>query len=236
VRTIIHEIRNQLAVAVANVEAFLDGKLVPTKERLEGILQVLTELDTLVDELGPHIPSSERNVRLEPTAKMREIDVCALIANAALSIEATALAKGLRYEISRCEHKHSACAKFFGDPSRIAEVVQNILLNAIRYTPSGGTVSVDCRRSCTELVFSVCDDGLGIAAEEKAKIFEPGFRGSASDGIAGSGLGLSVVKRFVEEYGGKVLVESKDMQGATFTISLPGATSAATEELLPRII
>lgn len=210
-RTVIHEIRNQLAVAVANVEAFIDGKLQATPDRLQSVLQVLNELDALIDELRLHIPSGAPAgiARTGPSpARMREIDVCALIADEALSIEAAALAKGLRYEISRCEEKHPSCARFVGDPVRVAEIVQNVLLNAVRYTPLGGSVNVDCRRSGTELAFSVRDSGLGLTA----------------------------VKRFVEEHGGRALVESDSGQGATFVVALPGSVSEKDDPLLPRIV
>ncbi len=236
-RTMIHEIRNQLAVAVANVEAFVDGKLQPTPERLQGVLQVLNELDLLIDGLRPFIPSENFASTVPPTnePEIREIDICALISNEALALEATALAKGIHYEIVRCDHKHPACARFQGDPGRIAQIVQNVLLNAVRYTSPGGTIHVDCRRSCSELVFSVRDNGAGIAAHEQETIFQSGFRGSASEGTAGSGLGLSLVKRFVEEHGGKVLVRSDVGQGATFTVALPGVPKE-DEVLLPRVL
>jgi two-component system sensor histidine kinase BaeS len=239
VRTIIHEMRNQLAVAVANVEAFIDGKLQATPERLQGVLQVLSVLDDLIDELGPYIPlnASAPAARMGlSNSRMREIDICELIANEARAIEATALEKGLRYEVSRCQTKDPACACFIGDPARVAEVIQNVLLNAVRYTPPGGAVSVDCRRSCTDLVFSVRDTGAGIASEEQGMIFDAGFRGSASEGTIGSGLGLAVVKRFVEEQGGTVVVESDRGDGATFIVTLPGSVSGGDDPFLPRIV
>jgi len=225
VRTLVHEMRNHLAVLIANVEALADGKLEPSAERWHSMLQVLRELDVLVDGV---VASAEA-----PAARER-IDVCELIGNEALALEAVAREKGVQYAVTRCEQRQAACRNFFGDHARIAQAVQNVLLNAIKFTPPGGVVDVDCRRSCGDLVFSVRDDGPGIAPGEAEAIFEPGYRGSAATGTQGSGTGLGLVKRFVEAHGGAVQASNSDA-GATFVLTLP-VTDPDTDPPLPRIL
>jgi signal transduction histidine kinase len=213
--------RNHLAIAVANIEAFIDGKLEPTPGRLAAVLQALQELDVLMNDIGPE----ERPARAEP----RTIDLCALLKSDLTSIEAAAEEKGVRLDCTRCNGAHDECRSFTGDPVRIGQIVKNVLLNAIHYTPAGRLVSVDCSRGAGELRFSVSDQGPGVPQPEQERIFEAGYRGTASAGTSGSGLGLSIARQLAEEHGGTVDVSSDGQTGTTFTIRLPGAAPAAAD-------
>jgi len=215
VRSTIHEIRNQLAVAVANIEAFIDGKYVPTPDRLNAVLRALLEVDILIDDLLP--------VPLPPSStKMVQADVCAIVLSEIVAIEATATAAGIDLRADCCTSKHPDCEAFLCDPGQISQIVKNVLLNAINYTPRGGFVAVDCHRQPGVMALSVSDDGPGVLPEERATIFELGVRGSAAGEHAGSGTGLAVVKRIVDAHGGTVTVDRSDLGGARFIIRLPG--------------
>ena len=219
-RAVIHEMRNHLAVAVANVEAFIDGRIEPTQARLGAVLQALEEIDRLIGDLKA--AESESSLRAQMVSELRAIDVCRLISNEATAMEAAARERGIDFSVQRCEAVHPACRTFLGDPVRIGQIVNNVMSNAIRYTPRGGAVEVDCHRGPGELVFSVRDAGPGVTESDEAHMFEAGFRGSASRGTAGSGIGLSLVKSFVEEHGGSIEVKNSLERGATFAIKLPG--------------
>ena len=225
-KTVIHEMRNHLAVAVANVEAFIEGRIVPTQARLNSVMQALNEVDRLIGDLDvvERGGDSARTMRSE----LRTIDVCALIANEAMGMESAAHERGVDFTIRRCEAVHPACHAFRGDPDRIGQVVNNVISNAIRYTPPGGAVEVDCQRGPGELVFSVIDDGPGIAQSEQDHVFERGFRGRAAAGTEGSGFGLALVRSFVEQHGGTIDLVSRvgPGHGTTFTIKLPGQADA----------
>ena len=100
-------------------------------------------------------------------------------------MEATAQAKGVRFSVHQCAAPDPACTNFIGDPARIGQILKNVLLNAIRYTPAGGSVEVTCIRRDGSLVFTVDDGGPGVSDAEVARIFEHGFRGSASGSSPG---------------------------------------------------
>lgn len=212
---IIHEMRNELAVAKANLEGLIDGKFSPTPERLAGIVQALNQVDRLIDDvrlLGPGV-----TVDVRPST----INVCELLGREYAAFEAVARLKNITMSVHRCNTPAAECLTFFGDPSRIGQIIKNVLLNAVRYTPSGGTISVECRRA-DELEVVIADEGPGIQPEEKDAIFTPGVRGSASHGSDGWGYGLAIVKHLVEAHGGSVDVTSASQHGAVFTVRLPG--------------
>jgi two-component system sensor histidine kinase BaeS len=219
VRRVIHEIRNHLAVAIANVEAFRDGVLEPSPKRLSAVLQALGEVDVLLRELSPGQAASP--VAAFATER-RSIDVCDVITNEVLAFEAAAAERGIEFRVQQCATHDPACLNFAGDPVRIAEIVNNLVSNAIRYTPGGGRIDIDCRRSGDALMLTVNDGGPGVSRADAGRIFESGFRGAAAAHTEGSGLGLSLVKRFVEEHGGTIEVGDADGGGARFTVRLPG--------------
>ncbi len=234
-RQVIHEMRNQLAVAVANIEAFIDGKIEPTPARLKAVLQALGEMDVLMNDLsrirndvearngdGAHLAAFDRPSKQSMATTMQPIDVCRLILNETTGMEATAQAKGVRFAVNLCAIADGACANFLGDPVRIGQILKNVLLNAIRYTHVGGSVEVKCQRRDGQLVFTVDDGGPGVSDDELVRIFERGFRGSASASSPGSGIGLALVKEFVEQQGGSIEVGRGPAGGAEFTVSLPG--------------
>lgn len=227
-RTVVHEMRNQLAVAIANLEAFVDGKLAPTPNRLSAVLQALNELDVLINDLRE---SDESPADL--ASAMRTVDVCNVISNEVLAMEAQAAAKGIAFGISRCTHTHAACGSFECDPVRVGEVVNNLVANAIRYTPPGGAVHVDCHREPGVLALRVSDTGAGIRPSERERVFEPVYRGSASTGSKGSGMGLTVVREIVDTHGGTVEIEGRPEGGTTFVVHLPGRP---VDPLLPRVL
>jgi two-component system sensor histidine kinase BaeS len=218
VRRVIHEIRNHLAVAIANVEAFRDGVLEPSPQRLSSVLQALHEVENLLGELTPGqiVPPDA----LAPNA--RRINVCDVITNEVLAFEAAAAEHEIAFRVQQCTMHGPECVNFTGDPVRVGEIVNNVISNAMRYTPPGGQIDVDCRPSGGILTLTVTDGGPGVRNDELGKIFEAGFRGAASAGTTGSGEGLALVKQFVEEQGGTVEVQNVADRGAQFTVRLPG--------------
>jgi two-component system sensor histidine kinase BaeS len=220
VKSVVHEIRNHLAVAVANVEAFRDGILDPSPQRLAAVLQALQEAEVLLGEISAGIGRSGETV--DSPAAMVPINLCRVVTNELVGFEGAALRAGIDLHVHQCATPDELCETFIGDPVRIGEIVTNVVSNAIRYTPHGGRIEIDCRTTDGSLVLTVSDNGPGVALEDRAHIFEAGYRGTASRGRSGSGLGLGIARRFVEAHGGTIELADDGRAGASFVITLPG--------------
>ena len=103
-------------------------------------------------------------------------------------------------------------------------IVQNLVDNAVKFTPEGGAIRVVVRTEGAEAVLTVSDTGIGIPAEEAGRVFSRFSRGREVSGIPGSGLGLAIVKAAVDSVGGRIDFES-DARGTVFTVGLPLAAA-----------
>ncbi len=109
-----------------------------------------------------------------------------------------------------------------GNPIRLRQMVDNLLVNAVKYTPENGKVSVGLRREDSQVVFEVSDTGVGIPATDQPHIFDKFYRASnAPKGTPGTGLGLAIVRSIVENHQGRIWVESNVGQGTKFVVVLP---------------
>ena len=118
---------------------------------------------------------------------------------------------------------------FTGDERKVKQVLVNLLANAVKFTPEGGRIKVEARLGDSAVIVSVTDTGMGIAPEDQEAIFEE-FRqvgSNYSQKREGTGLGLSLTRKFVEMHGGKIWVESEVGKGSTFTFTLPISADAA---------
>jgi signal transduction histidine kinase len=104
----------------------------------------------------------------------------------------------------------------------VGQAIDNLVSNALKFTPPGGTVDVRLRAGDGVAVIEVCDTGLGMSEEDRARVFDRFFRaGATRDSAPGVGLGLTIVKAIAEGHGGNVSVESEEGVGTTFRIELP---------------
>jgi signal transduction histidine kinase len=110
-----------------------------------------------------------------------------------------------------------------GDGDRLAQVVDNLITNAVKFTPAGGRVTVRCGRRDGSAFVEVADTGVGIAADEQDRLFERFFRTKAATeaSVQGIGLGLSIVRAIARGHGGEVACVSEEGVGTTFTVELP---------------
>jgi PAS domain S-box-containing protein len=112
------------------------------------------------------------------------------------------------------------------DPEKLRQVLQNLIDNAVKFSPGGGTVTVAARRSGARVEVSVADEGIGIPAGEHARIFRKFYRGDAAgvrESLGGTGLGLFIAEGLVAAMGGRIWVSSHEGPGASFTFELPAA-------------
>jgi signal transduction histidine kinase len=122
-------------------------------------------------------------------------------------------------------------ARIDGDPDRLAQVLVNLIDNALRHTPAGGSVTIAVERLDGAAVLTVKDTGVGIPYNDLPHVFERFYvvdRSRARD-TAGTGLGLSIVKQIVEAHGGTITADSEFGLGATFRCVFPTAKSASAE-------
>jgi signal transduction histidine kinase len=112
---------------------------------------------------------------------------------------------------------------YLGDERKIKQILLNLLSNAVKFTPEGGRIGINARQTNGAVEISVSDTGIGIAAEDQPRIFEE-FRQVGTDYAhksEGTGLGLTLAKKFIELHGGKIWVDSEAGKGSTFTFTLP---------------
>ncbi|MCX7747067.1 MAG: HAMP domain-containing histidine kinase [Clostridia bacterium] len=114
-------------------------------------------------------------------------------------------------------------AEIHADEDMMSQVWTNLIHNSIKFTPEGGSISVDLHRQGNKIQFKISDTGIGIAEEDQSHVFERFFKADKSrkPSIKGSGLGLSIVKKIVDMHHGTIEVQSELGRGTTFTVSLP---------------
>jgi len=219
-RGVVHEIRNHLAVAIANVEAFRDGILEPTSARLGAVLQALAEIEVLLTEIPRTTPALER--RAENTA----IDVSDIISIELAALEDVAKERGIGFTCAPATRDEPG-GPFEGDPVRIAELVGHVVANAIRYMPRGGRITVEQRRARTLFYLSaVCQGPDEAETDRLARIFAGAFSNDATLKADGEGIGIALMRRFVEERGGTLELETVAGRGPRLTVRLPKVASA----------
>ena len=134
------------------------------------------------------------------------------------SLEQTAQDKNITIHTNICE----TVPKLWGNESKLKSMISNLVNNAVKFTPEGGTVRVEIKHRHQEIIIIISDTGMGIAQQDIPKIFERFYRVQQSDRqIPGTGLGLAIVNEVASLHGGKVEVESQLGHGTTFQILLP---------------
>ena len=209
-----HELRTPLTVVRTQIEAIADGVWEASPERLSLCVSEIERLSGLINDV-------ESVTRLEGEAmaiQPEETDMCAFLSaildSFTLLFEKSGvelrrvLSPGLRAEI---------------DPERFRHVLDNLLSNALRYTPAGKCVEVRLSRRNEKVVIEVQDTGSGIAPEDLPHIFDRFYRADESRArvTGGRGVGLAIARSAVEAHGGTISVESRSGQGSCFTVTLP---------------
>jgi signal transduction histidine kinase len=154
--------------------------------------------------------------------ELSEVSIKELLRGSLVMIKEKAHAHGINLETRVGDEVDSL--EITGDERRLKQVMFNLLSNAAKFTPDGGTISVEATRENGGLNISVSDTGIGLSAEEKKKLFQPFYQasGGLKNKTPGTGLGLSITKSIVEKHGGRIWVDSEGLnKGSRFTIALP---------------
>jgi two-component system sensor histidine kinase BaeS len=205
-----HELRTPLAVIQGNVEALIDGVYPADAEHLEPILEATRDMERLIEDLRTlSLAEAHRLVRhREPT------DLGTLLPEVVAGYRSQAEENGIQLIVTVAD----SVPVLDLDPARMREVVGNLLANALRHTPSGGSVDLAARLVGDQVEVTVRDTGRGMESEQLNRIFERFYRSPDSPG---SGLGLPIARDLVEAHGGTLTATSAPGQGTTVRFTLP---------------
>jgi signal transduction histidine kinase len=211
---IAHDLRTPLSVILGYTEALDEGVLAPSQETYAILHDEAKHLSRLVDDLRTLSLAEAGELRLYTQAVPPE----ELLARATAAHKVQADQKG----VTLSSQSDTAISPVHVDPERMAQVLHNLVGNALRYTPRGGSILLSATRNNGGVDITVQDSGQGIAPEHLNKVFERFYRVDAARQQTGeSGLGLPIAKSLVEMHGGTISVASELGKGTTFTIHLP---------------
>lgn len=215
-----HEIRTPLTTLRGNLEGMLDGVIEPTPELLRQLYDESTRLNRLVDDLGELARVEPEALRLD----LRPISPAGLVTRVAANVADSCSMRQIDLLLELPEELPDVLA----DADRVAQVLMNLLVNALRYTPAGGSVTISGALDQGMVTFAVRDTGTGMEREHLEHVFERFYRAdpARSRNHGGSGIGLTISQAIVEAHGGTITAESPGLgHGSTVRFSLPAATS-----------
>jgi signal transduction histidine kinase len=220
-----HELRTPLTSIIGYVETLLDGEVGALSEEQIHFLRVVDRnagrLLALVGDLLFVANLDAGAIALEP----QELELTRLVAECVEAARPDANGRDIALELEMPVTLPAVVA----DAARIGQVVDNLITNALKFTPRYGRVTVRVRATGPTVAIDVEDTGIGIAESEQGRLFERFYRapGATARAIPGSGLGLSVARAIVEGHGGTIAVRSGEGLGSTFTVELPPSREVA---------
>lgn len=216
-RDVAHELRTPLMILQSQIEALQDGLAEPIPASLGSLHDETLRLGRLVADLETLASAAGTSFSMEDHV----VDLSDLVGGAVGGFANPMRDAGLTVLVDAADD-----VAVVGDPTRLRQVVTNLVSNAAKFVPSGGTVRIDVRNDDGSAVLVVADNGPGIAPAELGAVFDRFYRGTGAR-ASGSGIGLSVVSDIVAAHRGEVTVASELGQGARFTVRLPQATRHA---------
>ena len=211
---IAHELRTPLHIIQGNLEGIIDGVYQPTPEHINNTLDETKLLARLVNDLQTLSLAEAGQLPLHPTRFL----LADLLADLTTSFSTQAAALGIFLQTN----VHDPAKEFSADYDRLNQVLSNLISNALRHTPRGGTISIATDSVVSGIRFVVSDTGSGIPTEELPFIFDRFWRGDKSrTERTNSGLGLAIAKQLVHAHHGTIEAQSKPGEGTTFIIELP---------------
>jgi len=217
VSTVSHELRTPLTSIYGFAETLLrrDIEFGESERRtfLGFIASESERLTRIVDALlnVARLDTGDLQVSLEPT------DIGAVVADAVSTVEGN----GHRFEVE----VEGGALRAQADPDKLRQVLDQLVANAVKFSPGGGLVRVEARRRRDGVEISVADEGVGIPASQRERIFSKFYRGGENGPPTGTGLGLFIAQGLVSAMGGRIWVDSEEGRGSRFTFELPAARS-----------
>ena len=213
---IAHDLRTPLTVIGGYVESMRDGVLKPTPERLGIVGGEVLLLQRLVSDLAMLAQAEGGEMRLN----REKLDPAGLLRTMARTYQPLAEKQGITMAVEAGPNLPQIDA----DPDRLTQVFGNLVTNALRHTPVGGTITFGAAAAGKSIGLLVSDTGEGIAPEDLPRVFDRFYRGDRARTTHGeSGLGLAIAKSIIEMHGGTIAAESRPGQGTTMRVTLPVA-------------
>jgi len=216
VADVAHELRTPLTILRGYLEALADGVIAPTQDALRGVHDEAVHLQHLVEDLQDLALAESKQLVMDRAP----VDMPSLVRGVVDGFSIQAREKDIELTAATL----GEVPPITGDSRRIGEVLRNLVANALAYTPAGGRVHVDVKRSADGGVeVAVADNGIGIAPADLPNVFDRFYRTdkSRTRATGGAGLGLTIAKRLVEAHGGRIGVQSEPGAGARFWFTLP---------------
>lgn len=209
-----HELRTPLAILRTQIEGIQDGVIEPTSPAVASLLEETLRLSRLVEDLETLASADAAGFSLV----RQPVDLRPLLEDAAREFAGPSEAAEIALRVDLTDVRIPA------DATRIRQVVTNLLSNATKFTPPGGEIVLTLRAEGEHAVIRVADTGPGIPHDELGRVFDRFYRGHGAR-AGGSGIGLTVARELVRAHGGDIRVASEPGRGATFTVTLPIASS-----------
>jgi two-component system sensor histidine kinase BaeS len=210
VTDVAHELRTPLAILQGETEALLDGVIAPDRTALESLHTEVGRLTRLVADLETLAAADAARL----TLTRGPADLAEVAARAAATVRGAAADAGVTIE------EHLAAAPTTGDTDRLHQVALNLLTNAVKFTPPGGTVTITTATIDGHAVFEVADTGPGLPGDEAGHVFDRFWQGTAGRAAGGSGIGLAVAAGLAAAHGGTLTARDTG-HGAAFRLDLP---------------
>jgi two-component system sensor histidine kinase BaeS len=213
VADVAHELRTPVAILQAGHEALLDGLAEPTIEQLTSLRDEVLRLGRMVNDLQELAAADAAALHLT----LRDCDLAEVATTAADSLAGRFEAAGIATE------RRLAPAAVRADRRWLHQIVTNLLTNALKFTPGGGTVRLESRQEAGNAVLVVTDTGAGIPVGDLPHIFDRFWRGQQAAHTSGTGIGLTIAAELTRAHGGELAATSEPGRGTTMTLTLPAA-------------
>ncbi len=218
IRIAAHDLRNPLSLISGYVELLKEDEATLTEDQ-ESFIQAIDKAQRKMFKIIDDILSLQRIEAAQDNKHCEEIDLALLVRDLFASNDSRARQKTQKYELALPDKPVVVCI----DVAQLREAVDNLIGNAIKYTPVGGSVRVVLKSDGKHAIFDVEDTGLGIPEDQQGRLFQPFFRASNAkqSQIEGTGLGLHLVKNIIERHGGRMRFKSVLGQGSRFGFEMP---------------
>jgi PAS domain S-box-containing protein len=214
-----HELRTPTTSVLGYTELIADGELGPITPEQRHALDAIQRNSMRLEQLLADLMEAARLELPQLNGHREHVDISEVVRHAATTMLPVVARRSQSMEIDVDPN----AGIVLGDERRLEHVVSNLLTNAVKFTPEGGSIVVRAIRQGSEAIITVQDSGIGIPEEEHAKVFERFYRSERKESakVPGSGLGLSIVKAIAKNHGGDVTLASAVGEGTTISIRLP---------------